>query len=564
MAIKDTLSKLAKRSSIIPASFGKANGTTNGTTTTNGTNGTTESTSHCGPLEKPATEEAANKTKDSARFIIIGAGSRGYAYANAIHKFTNGVVAAVAEPYKFKRETIGKKFIWGSEEPSEGQSFEAWDEFLEYELARRKRVADGEENVPPGVDGIFICVLDEMHHELVVKLAPLGLSIMCEKPLSTSLKSCIEMYNAVHKNLNSSVFSIGHVLRYSPHNLVLRRLLIDEKAIGNISSATHTEPVGWWHFTHAFVRGNWRNSKTTAPSLLTKSCHDIDFLLWLLCSPEKAGQGEPHLPTTVSSSGGIHFFKKSRKPAAAGDATNCTKCPLGDSGCKYSAKNLYLGPHEESISAGNTKWPINIVVHDIEDYKTIDERKAVMTKALEEDWDETTPEAEVSKRPWYGRCVFETDNNVCDEQFVTITWPEGIKPAKRITFHMVAQTKKICQRFSNFYGDNGEIYADGDKIVVENFTTGETKTYTPEAESAGHGGGDKGLTSQFVKAVDHVKNKGWEAQKAQNEFIGCTLDEVLRSHAMVFAAEDARLNDKVINWQQWWDAEVGAAMETKE
>lgn len=510
-------------------------------------------------LIKPVTEEAANKTDKSTRYIIIGAGSRGWAYATAIQKYTNGVVAAVAEPYKFKREHLGKNFIWGNAGPSDGQAFADWKEFLEYETTRRKRVADGEQNVPAGVDGAFICVQDEMHHELVVGLAPLGINMMCEKPLSTSLKSCVEMYRALETNSKSNIFSIGHVLRYTPHNLLLRKLLVEDKVIGNISSALHTEPVGWWHFTHSFVRGNWRNSKTSAPSLLTKSCHDVDFLLWLLCSPEKAGQGEPHLPSTVSSTGGVQFFKKSRKPKAAGDATNCLKCPLGDSGCKYSAKQFYVGPHEQSVEAGNVKWPVNILVHDIEDYATIDERKDAITKRLAEDWDENTPKDEVAKNQYYGRCVFETDNDVCDEQLVTITWPESNRPAKRITFHMVAQTKKICQRFSNFYGDEGEIYADGEKIVVEDFNTGETKTYNPEFDLAGHGGGDRGLTRQFVLACDAVKNQGWEAEKAQNEFIGCTLDEVLRSHAMVFAAEDARNGDKVVDWKQWWDANVGKA-----
>lgn len=522
------------------------------------TNAVADSSEAKGAQTSPDTE----KTETSPRFIIIGAGNRGFAYADAIHNLTNGIVASIAEPVKFKRESMGKKYIWGSDEPKDGQSFSNWHDFIDYEKARRKRVEDGEEGVEPGVDGAFICILDEMHREVVEALAPLGLHIMCEKPLSTSLESCLAMYKALKPTMDSKVFSIGHVLRYTPHNLMLRKLIVEDKVIGNISSVVHTEPVGWWHFAHSFVRGNWRNDKTSAPSLLTKSCHDIDFLMWMLCSPEKAGQGEPHLPTTVSSTGGVHFFKKSRKPKEAGDATNCMKCPLGDSGCKYSAKNLYLDGHKISVGAGNKSWPIDIVVHDIEDYETIDERKKVMAKTLEEDWDESTPASEVNSRNWYGRCVYEADNNVCDEQFVTISFPESFKPAKHVTFHMVARSKKVCQRVSTYYGDEGEIHTDSNSITIESFATGETKFITPETVRGGHGGGDQGLTGQFVSACDHVKNKGWQAEKAQNEFIGCTLDEALRSHAMVFAAEEARLENKIIDWQTWWDANVTEA--TKE
>jgi predicted dehydrogenase len=487
------------------------------------------------------------------RFLIIGAGSRGQNYAAAIDSVSNGVVAAVAEPLKFKRESLGQAHIWGDGSPGEGQSFHDWKEFLEYEQQRRRREAAGEKNVPEGVDGVFVCVLDEMHREVIVGLAPLGLHIMCEKPLACSLQDCIDMYKAMRPSQSSKIFSIGHVLRYSPHNIMLRTLLVKERVIGDISSCVHTEPVGWWHFSHSYVRGNWRNENTTAPSLLTKSCHDIDLLLWLLCSPEKAGQGKPHLPSTVSSTGNIHLFKKSRKPKAAGSATNCTKCPLGEEGCKFSAKNIYLGPKLKGLQAGNTNWPVSIVVHDIEDYPTQKEKEEVVMKALEEDYDESTPKSEIQSRNWFGRCVFEADNNVCDDQFVTITWPESSKPAKTATLHMVAQTAKICERYSHFYGEHGEVYADSRRIVVEDFNTGETKTHYPRVEDLGHGGGDLGLTRQFVMACDQVKNHGWEAPRAQDEFIGCTLDEVLRSHAMVFAAEEARLGRKVIDWEDWWD-----------
>lgn len=457
----------------------------------------------------------------------------------------------------FKRESLGRANIWGDDGPGQGQSFNDWRDFLEYEQDRRRRVAVGELGVPQGVDGAFVCVLDEMHREVVVGLAPLGLHIMCEKPLACSLQECLDMYKALRPSQSSKILSIGHVLRYSPHNIMLRKLLVEEQIIGDITSVVHTEPVGWWHFTHSYVRGNWRNESTTAPSLLTKSCHDIDFLLWLLCSPEKAGQGEPHLPSTVSSSGNLQLFKKSRKPAAAGSATNCTKCPLGDEGCKFSAKNIYLGPKLKGLGTGNTRWPISIVVHDIEEYPTKDAKADVLSKLLEEDYNETTPRSKIQSRNWFGRCVFEADNNVCDDQFVTISWPESSKPAKMATFHMVAQTKKICERFSNIYGEHGEVYADSRKVVVEDFNTGETKVFHPHVEDLGHGGGDLGLTRQFVLACDKVKNHGWQAPDAQNEFIGCTLDEILRSHAMVFAAEEARLDGKVLNWEEWWDNAVG-------
>lgn len=504
---------------------------------------------------QPVLPEKPEPSKKPARFLIIGAGSRGRNYAAGIDRVTNGIVAAVADPIKFKREQLGRAHIWHDGTPKEGQCFADWREFVEYEQDRRKRAAAGE-NVPVGVDGAFVCVLDEMHREVVVGLGPLGLHVMCEKPLATSLADCVAMYKALKPSQASSVFSIGHVLRYSPHNILLRRLLVEDRIVGDISSIVHTEPVGWWHFTHSYVRGNWRNDQTTAPSLLTKSCHDIDLLLWILCSPEKAGQGKPHLPSTVSSSGGLQFFKKSRKPAAAGAATNCMKCPLGDSGCKYSAKNIYLSPNLKGIGSGNTHWPISIVVHDIEDYPSQKKRVEAVAKVLEDDWDESTPKSTVQSRNWFGRCVFEADNNVCDEQIVTITWPESSRPAKTATFHMVAQTKRICDRFSHIYGEHGEVYADSRRIVVEDFNTGKTQTYYPSIEHLGHGGGDLGLVRQFVLACDQVKNHGCEAEKAQNEYLGCTLEEVLRSHAMVFAAEEARVDKRVLDWEEWWDDAV--------
>jgi predicted dehydrogenase len=80
---------------------------------------------------------------------------------------------------------------------------------------------------------------------------------MCEKPLSTNLEDCVSIYKSLRSNPSSTpsqLFSIGHVLRYSPHNMLLRKLLLQDKVIGDIMSVDHTEPIGWWYFSHGFVR----------------------------------------------------------------------------------------------------------------------------------------------------------------------------------------------------------------------------------------------------------------------------------------------------------------------
>lgn len=350
--------------------------------------------------------------------------------------------------------------------------------------------------------------------------------------------------------------------------MLLRELLLEKEVVGDVLSIEHVEPVGWWHFSHSYVRGNWRKESVTAPSLLTKSCHDIDFIMWLLCSPPASSTNPPHLPSFLTSTGSRKFFKKERKPEAAGDATNCLSCPI-EKDCIYSAKNIYL---EKQLQYGNTGWPVKIVNPEIEDCLAKDGMEAakeMLLDSLREDYTKDTPVSEVESRPWFGRCVWESDNDVCDDQCVTITWdddplPEGEegkstlkgRGAKTAQFHMVAFTEKICERRGRIYGTKGEIEYDSTTIKVHDFSTGSTKVHHPQQTGGGHGGGDEGLARQFIMAVDAVNSQGMAAAEAQRKYLGCDLEEAFRSHAMVFAAEDARKQRKVVDWKRWWEDQV--------
>ena len=132
--------------------------------------------------------------------------------------------------------------------------------------------------------------------------------------------------------------------------------------IGDVIHIDWTEPVGHWHFAHSYVRGNWAESEVAAPSLLTKCCHDIDMLLWLLCSPHyRESQGNeqllprpthagspgsgvrksPHLPARIMSTGSLVHFRKKNKPVNAGDATNCFDC-AAEHECKGSCLVTFI------------------------------------------------------------------------------------------------------------------------------------------------------------------------------------------------------------------------------
>jgi len=130
-------------------------------------------------------EQSNGRSVHKPRFLVVGAGSRGNSYARALQDSGLGAVAAVADPIAFKRKQFGARYIWDSSGPQTGQDFADWRDFVKYEQQRRDDEAAGLET-PPKIDGAFICVLDHQHVEVASALGPLGLHIMCEKPLGTS------------------------------------------------------------------------------------------------------------------------------------------------------------------------------------------------------------------------------------------------------------------------------------------------------------------------------------------------------------------------------------------
>ena len=239
----------------------------------------------------------------------------------------------------------------------------------------------------------------------------------------------------------------------------------------------------------------------------------------------------------------------------------------------YSAKKIY---NERYLAKGNASWPVKIVDPEIEDCLVTqgpDAAEEKLLKRLAEDYTEATSQSEIDKRPWFGRCVYESGNDVCDDQTVMLSWNEETLPllndndssvgvqtqargAKTASFHMIAFTENQCQRRGRVYGTKGEIEYDSQIIRIHDFSTGHTDVHYPSQPGGGHGGGDAGLVRQYIRAIEAVRNQGVSVKEAQDLYIGCSLEEVIRSHAMVFAAEQARREKKVIDWKDWWISNV--------
>ncbi len=405
--------------------------------------------------------------------LIVGAGDRGSGYATYAREHPDlARVVGVAEPRDFYRNEMAATY-----DIAPDNVFTDWRQ-----AAERDKLADA----------VIIATQDAMHTEPALAFAAKGYHMLLEKPMAPNAADCRRIVSAVESD--GTIFAVGHVMRYTAYTQTLKALL-DSGRIGEVVSIQHFEPVGYWHQAHSFVRGNWGNEGDSSSMLLAKSCHDLDWLHYMMgvsC-------------TRVSSFGSLMHFTRDNQPAGAAD--RCLDCAVEPT-CPYSAKRIYLG----RLANGQAGWPVDVVTPDL--------TAEGLTEALR-----TGP---------YGRCVYACDNDVVDHQVVNMEFDGG----RTATFTMTA-FNQAGHRKTRLFGTKGEITGDGNTLHVFDFLTDRTEVIDTEAPEAGilggHGGGDYGLMSAFIDAVasgDRTRILSGPA-------------ETLESHLMVFAAERARRNGTV-------------------
>ena len=137
----------------------------------------------------------------------------------------------------------------------------------------------------------------------------------------------------------------------------------------------------------------------------------------------------------------------------------------------------------------------------------------------------------------YGRCVYQCDNDVVDNQVVNLLYENGVS----VSMTMCAFTEH-CERIINVMGSRGQIRGNMESSTLEisDFATGNHTTLHVHTPSGGHSGSDAAMMREFLQTLRSGRGSKTSA------------DASVESHLIALAAEESRLqNGTAIHMKEW-------------
>lgn len=411
------------------------------------------------------------------RVAVLGAGTRGRLFGEILAELPHlARVVAVAEPRAPYRDDFAARFGL-----SAGQVFNTWQEFV---------------SAPRPCDAVIIATMDRDHLGPALACLDRGHDMLLEKPMAPTLAECRVLDRA--QRASGRLVAVCHSLRHQKGFAAVKALVASGR-LGRLMSVDQLEQVGFAHYAHSYVRGNWGNAGRATPMLLAKSCHDLDYLSYLIGAPA----------THVSSFGHLSHFRPEHAPE--GSTARCTDGCRVEHRCAYSALKHY-------VQADLTRWPAAVVspVH--------------------------TPEAhlEAVRTGPYGRCVWRADNDVVDHQVVAIRYADHVTATFTMTGFTQAQGRRL-----RVHGTAGELRFDEQAmaITLETFGDGNTERIALGPEPGAHGGGDHRIVRAWLEAL----------HRRDPTMILTDVQASLATHTIAFAAEASRLTGRTVALAEFAD-----------
>ncbi len=450
--------------------------------------------------------------------VLIGAGNRGAeVYGRwALRHPDRLIITAVAEPMEGRRLAVARKHGIPT-----ARQFDTWEGLLAQPRLARAAI---------------IATQDHMHTGPALAALKAGYDVLLEKPMAHRLADCVVLVQAAEQS--GRVLQICHVLRYTAFAQRACEI-IRSGQLGQIITISHRENVSSGHMAHSFVRGNWRSAAQSSPMILAKSCHDLDLLHWFLDSR----------PVRLSSYGALRHFRAENAPPGAPD-TCLEGCPAEDS-CPFYAPAFYIDLLPFKYGLGQARHPLIraagwLSLRHPRAYRAL----SCVIPPLRQltAWDgwprsviagDASSEAhllEALRSGPYGRCVYKCDNDVVDHQIVLMEFEDGVSASFTMHGHSFEEgrTLRVDGSQATLLG---KLSWNQTFLEIRDHRAMTTQRFDfPNAlEAGGHGGGDEGLMQAFVSTLNEGDVDPMTSARAS-----------LESHLMAFAAEQARLEGRVI------------------
>lgn len=398
--------------------------------------------------------------------VIIGAGGRGNTYAQYADRFPSSLkIIGVSDINDFRKNAMSDRFS-----VEQSKRFGDWSEIFK---------------LPKFADIIFITTPDNLHYKPCMKALEMGYHVLLEKPAAQTEKECTDILAQSRKY--NRIVAVCHVLRYAPYFKALKETVASGK-IGELLSIQHLEPIEYVHFSHSYVRGNWNNSKKSTPAVISKSCHDLDIIRWIVDKPCKE----------ISAFGSQSFFTSKKAPKGA--AKRCQDCQI-EAQCAFSAKKIYYD---------RRAW---LHVFDLKGNRE-QQGEQILSYLRTTD---------------YGRCVFYSDNNQPENFIMNMNFEGGVTTS----FSMQAMTS-YGGRHTRLMGTKGDIIGDMATFTITDFLTGKQEQWNG-GSTDGHGGGDLRLIRDLL----------WAVNRNDESLLTSTISASIESHVMGYRAEKSRLKGSV-------------------
>jgi predicted dehydrogenase len=206
------------------------------------------------------------------------------------------------------------------------------------------------------VDAVIIASETNRHLELIESACRAGKSILCQKPMATTLDDCDRIIAAVEKS--GVHFQMAFQMRCDPLNRQIKKWVV-EGAVGKVGAIrrrhcidvlfndTFIQSAGAWHFD---VRKN-------IGMFFDDAVHATDFLYWVMGKPQSVmAEIENTLTSVAPDDCGLAIYKwDNENGVALGTLFNSSVALAGENTCEvYGDEGVIIQNFDDLVSTPHT------------------------------------------------------------------------------------------------------------------------------------------------------------------------------------------------------------------